>query len=524
MRVAILGTFDLQNYGDLLFPLLARHELGKRLDDLEIVPFSYRSKDGSAWLYPVHPVDEFPRQLAEIDCVLVGGGHLVRFDAAVAPEYGPTAPGIHHPTGLWLVPPLLAAAAGRPVVWNGVGVSPDLEDWAVDLLRTTLEASVLVSVRDRASKATLLAVTDRIDVLVVPDSAFGVGDLLLDAQVDREFESWKDERGVVGPYVLVQPSPKLQNVLPYLLSELESLRASGFAIVEAPIGPVLGDRTGLLPAEWTDVVRLDPWPGPRLLAQIIAHAEAAVGVSLHLGITSLCHGVPIHRPRCWPGSKYEILGDFPGVVQFDEHGGEPHLQIHSRVGRGAVNQEVERQRCRLDRHWDEIAEALLTTPDASAREAVGRFFVSLPFGLIDAEVARRKARTVEGYLGEQIEKLNRRIEKETERHRVAAEKAAERIAREEQHRALLAERGEELERELSELASAVADLTSLQARTDAARGALARELTAIHASRAWRASLILRRLYLALTSPWRWLRAAWTRRADCPPDSPPSEP
>jgi len=157
VRIAILGTFDLQNYGDLLFPLLARHELGKRFDELELLPSSYHAKEKPAWPYRVYSIQELPDRLGALDGVIVGGGHLVRFDPEVAAGYAPP-PGIDHPTGLWLMPALLAAASGLPVVWNGIGTSPHVDEWAAPLLRATLESSALVSVGDSASQATLRAI------------------------------------------------------------------------------------------------------------------------------------------------------------------------------------------------------------------------------------------------------------------------------------------------------------------------------------------------------------------------------
>lgn len=388
MRIAVLGTFDLENYGDLLFPLLAERELTRRLGTLEILPFSYRSRQITDWPYEVHSIESFPSRLAEIDAVVMGGGHLIRFDTEVASGYGPPSDRMHHPTGLWLVPSFLAAAAGRPVIWNGVGASPDFEPWAIKLFRSTIESSAYVSARDRASRATLAALTNRVEVTIVPDSAFGIGELLKEEHIEESYAGWREAHRVHGPYVVVQCSPKLEPVMNDLRAQLDELTARDIAIVEAPIGPVLGDSTGQILPGREDVVRLDRWPHPLLLAKIIANAEATVGVSLHLGITSLCHGVPVHRPRCWPGLKYEILGEFPAVYQFDENGHEPRVDLRGKLGRREVGAGVRDQQERVAAHWDRVAEAV-RRPVTTGFEAVGRFFFALPFDLIEAELARR---------------------------------------------------------------------------------------------------------------------------------------
>lgn len=507
MRIAILGTFDLQNYGDLLFPLLAEHELSRRLDDLEILPFSYRAKRRSDWYYEVYSVTEFPEKLAKIDAILVGGGHVVRFDHALAPEYGPPSPDIHHPTGLWLVPPLLGAAAGRPVAWNAIGASPDLEDWGIGLFRTTLEASAYVSARDSASRATLTAVSDRIEVSVVPDSAFAIADLLQERAAEEDFADWKEARGVREPYVVVQPSPKLEPILETLLPELDHLHDQGIQIVELPIGPVLEDRAGWLAPDWDHVVRTDPWPHPLLLGQIIAHAEASIGVSLHLGITSLCHGVPIHRTRCWPGSKYQILGDFPGVHQFDENGREPRPSLRGKVGRSEVTAEVKKQQQALARHWDRVAEAL-QAPPGSQPTAVGRFFFQLPFALIEGKAAQLEVEALQAKTEEAERALEEKEQQTLEELRRIRQENELRLSRETALRQEIEQREDRLHAELSKLCSSLAEMAPLLRQSEESRAALEDTLGGIYRSRAWRTSLVLRKLYRIITSPWRGLRRA----------------
>lgn len=41
-QIGLFGTFDVENFGDLLFPLVAEAELSKRLGPVKLHPFSYR--------------------------------------------------------------------------------------------------------------------------------------------------------------------------------------------------------------------------------------------------------------------------------------------------------------------------------------------------------------------------------------------------------------------------------------------------------------------------------------------------
>ena len=118
-KVGLAGTFDVENYGDLLFPLIAQRELAGRLGQVELLCFSYRARAAAEWPFAVLSVAELPRHAPSVDGMLIGGGDLVRFDKAVAAGYGPPAAGIHHPTGFWLSPALISLQHGVPSIAPG---------------------------------------------------------------------------------------------------------------------------------------------------------------------------------------------------------------------------------------------------------------------------------------------------------------------------------------------------------------------------------------------------------------------
>src|SRR5687767_6905722 len=121
-HIGVFGTFDVQNYGDLLFPLIAEAELTQRLGRVKIRPFSYHAKSTPEWPYAVTSVTELPQMAESLDGVLIGGGFVIRFDKFVAAGYKPPTTAIHHPTGYWLTPALIALQHGIPLVWNAPGM------------------------------------------------------------------------------------------------------------------------------------------------------------------------------------------------------------------------------------------------------------------------------------------------------------------------------------------------------------------------------------------------------------------
>lgn len=120
-QIGIFGTFDVANYGDLLFPIIAEEELTNRLGAVKFHRFSYHARTPPQWPYEVISLSELPELADSLDAVLIGGGFIIRFDKFIAPDYGPPNPSIHHPTGYWLSPALIALQHGIPLIWNGSG-------------------------------------------------------------------------------------------------------------------------------------------------------------------------------------------------------------------------------------------------------------------------------------------------------------------------------------------------------------------------------------------------------------------
>jgi AAA+ lid domain/Polysaccharide pyruvyl transferase len=176
VRIGLFGTFDVENYGDVQFPLMARHELAKRIGDVPIVPYGYRRKRADTWPFSVRSLVDLDADLGDLDVLVVGGGHLARFDKEVAVGYEPLAPWIAHPCGYWLAPMLTGIARGIPVAWNALSVSADPPVWARPFLAQAVRGSAYVSVRDTSSLEILELVEPAAAVDVIPDSVFGIAE------------------------------------------------------------------------------------------------------------------------------------------------------------------------------------------------------------------------------------------------------------------------------------------------------------------------------------------------------------
>ncbi|HEY0371381.1 MAG TPA: polysaccharide pyruvyl transferase family protein, partial [Thermoanaerobaculia bacterium] len=359
-KVGIAGTFDVQNYGDLLFPLIAEAELRRRLGAVQVQAFSYHERRAPEWPYDVTSVAALPD--TQLDAMLIGGGFLIRFDKDVAPDYLPPHDAIHHPAGYWLTPALVALQRGIPVAWNAPGMHRnEVPQWAMPLVRLALTNSSYVAVRDEPSRTALARFAKEIHV--VPDTAFGIARLLPPQPSAKLEELWKSAN-IRKPYVVVQAAQSSEwfNDYPRSFADLQ--------FVALPIGPVLEDRASYLPS----LASLPHWPDPLLLAEFISHAEAAIGHSYHLMITALTSGVPVFTWADLTAGKYTALRGFESIHSQSEMRASDGQWFLSRIGKRAPAPIPPE----LDAHWDRIADVVHAGARPSTSPAIGAFWQTLP--------------------------------------------------------------------------------------------------------------------------------------------------
>ncbi|WP_248768029.1 polysaccharide pyruvyl transferase family protein [Pseudomonas sp. MWU12-2345] len=375
-HIGIFGTFDVENYGDLLFPILAEAELTKRLGSVQLHRFSYNAKDQAEWPYAVTSVADLPELAEQLDGVLIGGGFIIRFDKVVAHGYFPPSPDIHHPTGYWLSPALIAQQHGIPVVWNAPGMHcNDIPEWSTPLLKLALEHSQCVRVRDEPTRESLGALSPNTDIQVLPDTAFNLPNLIDELHPSAAFAELRQTFGLDAPYIVIQ---SIHVVEPFLqLFEQHPEALAGYRLLVMPIGPVLGDHPMVVTARIPDAITLPFWPEPLLLAEILCHAQAIIGHSYHLSISALVFGVPVFSTADLSTGKYTALAE---MGQMHALPPAEELTVHwftSRLGKTRPSASLSAAKVALAAYWDRVAK-IIAQGKTSTRSALNRFWQNLP--------------------------------------------------------------------------------------------------------------------------------------------------
>jgi polysaccharide pyruvyl transferase WcaK-like protein len=304
VRIGLWGTFDVENYGDALFPMLTRIELSRRLPDAAITAFGLVGDrnpnrfDGQATVEALGvPTPERLEELASrLDLVIVGSGEIIHTRDREWASYYPitdeeamaTAPSRFFIEGLGE-----ALEEECPVIWHAVGLPLDVEAEQASRFRKSLVGRPHVSVRDAGSLNRLRAAGVHREIPVVPDPAillprlYSPEVLAARIRVLREEDVYPRQDRVLAVQGSRAHVPHMAGLTVAIREVCERLGAVPL-LVET--GPCHGDGE-FAAALAHSARRLGP-AGVVDVTAAIASSIGFIGVSLHGNIAALAYGRP----------------------------------------------------------------------------------------------------------------------------------------------------------------------------------------------------------------------------------------
>lgn len=293
-RIALFGTFDVENYGDLLFPLVASRLLGP--SGIEVVPVSPTS-DTVCYEDAIRPLSlsEFARTADSFDGVLIGGGNIIHTRDFALPTYDPIA----YPM-LWIGATAHAVRHGKPVLWNVPGVLHLREigtppDW----LTRVAQAADHFTVRDTESARTMGQWSGRTPG-ILPDTALDLARVWPRETLQDRFDELRADMGIPSGTPVVALHVKRRSLgamdVPAFSAALaRALDQTGAVAVLLAIGRCHGDHElvrEIHAAAGPRTVPFEDASSLRDIAAVIAGADAYVGASLHGHITAAAYETP----------------------------------------------------------------------------------------------------------------------------------------------------------------------------------------------------------------------------------------
>ncbi|WP_373229943.1 polysaccharide pyruvyl transferase family protein [Cohnella sp.] len=299
--IANIGTFDIENFGDLLFPEILKRGLSKRID-LEYISL-FSPTGGPKPFEPnirVQPITNFDAEhnKHKFNAVILGGGDLFRLDTSISEFY--TQRMTPATQLLWNVS-TFAEKHSIPVIWNSIGVPFQFRfENERTLVREYCNHIKYLAVRDHRSKNFLLdAGVDR-EILVVPDTAVALSKYFDKNALVRHFSKLNKEIGldIERDFLIFQSSPGFvwgEENIKWVADILLSIKLKyHLEIVLLPIGYCHNDGMTLERINRVHPHRfhyIENKLSPIDILSTLVSSQFFIGSSLHGNITAYSYGI-----------------------------------------------------------------------------------------------------------------------------------------------------------------------------------------------------------------------------------------
>ncbi|TFE24963.1 polysaccharide pyruvyl transferase family protein [Cohnella luojiensis] len=300
-HIANIGTFDVENFGDLLFPEILKRGLSKRID---LNRFSLFSPIGGPKPFEPHtmvqPITNFDAEHKKhnFNAVILGGGDLFRLDTNISEFY---TQGMTPATQLLWNVSTFADKYSIPVIWNSIGVPFKFRNENErELVRAYCDHINYLAVRDHLSKNILIDAGVKREILVVPDTAVALSNYFNKNALVEHFTKLKNANGLaIGKdFLIFQSSPGFvwgaENIKKAADILLSIKLRYGFQIVLLPIGYCHNDGLTL---ERINSVHphcfhyIENKLSPIDILSFIVSSRFFIGSSLHGNIAAFSYGI-----------------------------------------------------------------------------------------------------------------------------------------------------------------------------------------------------------------------------------------
>jgi len=373
IRLALFGTFDVANYGDLLLPRIFQREMHRRIPSAFIETFSplgHRLPVAMAAGHLSTPLGEWTRQrraelAASFDLIVTGGGAILHTrDELHAEAYGTAFEEIEaiRPSRFFL-DGLGEEELPGSVAWHAPGVPFDFSDEDAPWIRASLQRKAYLSVRDEPSRQRLEKLGAGCDLHVVPDSGLLVSELFESAVLERRLRQLR----ALGSYpergrpLVVQGSGAMAGQAAAIAQAIVSLRRK----LSQPMDLVLletgshhrdGDfADALARALETPVYRMGDAVTIEDIAAAIAHGTALVAASMHAALTAWAFGVSWILLNTERASELDELAALAGTSAVRDAAQLESVLARKLTEPSRSDAGLEQSRARLARHFDTLA-------------------------------------------------------------------------------------------------------------------------------------------------------------------------
>lgn len=345
VKIAHFGTFDVDNYGDLLFPHIVEYRL-PQYDWEHISPTNNMTVFNDSLPVISNEVALKRRYKA----IVIGGGNIIHLNHNRNTVYN-NKDGFAY-ASLWVGAAKMAMEQNIPYIFNSPGVSKRfIHRTHKTIAYYTFRNSNYLAFRERFSIELIKSIngaksSDKLICQIVPDTAF---------EIDK---MWPLQAEKLPDYICVNLNERYHNPIGLTAKCLDKISVElGLSIKFVIIGDCHGDydftkQVSLKMKSEHEIVKSD---GLKKIAHVIGYSSYFLGSSMHGFITALSYGVPAFLIlNKSPLHKFKGLLEITGIdnniicESFDE--------VLKKLGspailRSEVKQNIQKE---LDLHWEKI--------------------------------------------------------------------------------------------------------------------------------------------------------------------------
>ena len=297
LNIAITGTFDVENYGDLLFPTVFEKAMKKRGLNFNLFLFSPsisapKALDDSQTVYSYRDFDALHKK-HPFDALVVGGGAIIHFFNIDVKLPGSKNFSSYRNIDSWLTPMYMASKNKVKILFNVPQAPFEFSQSIKALAKAAIDQVSYLTVRDEFSKSFIkdLYGDEKLDIKVYPDSICSISEYYDKEELKTRAEEllgFKDE------YVAVHFSRVMpEEAIPDLVKALTKLRNAGYKIVLLPLGYTHGDDVAMSAfkkSHFPDCFTFKKKLSIDDMTAILASCYLYIGTSFHGSIVSMSFG------------------------------------------------------------------------------------------------------------------------------------------------------------------------------------------------------------------------------------------
>ena len=299
-RIAHVGAFDFENFGDLLFTDVLKAHLEKRITVNEIIYFAPKAckmPNKEVWVHAVTELENFVKD-KKIDAIIIGGGDLVhlRKIRTYMPHVSEDGWVTYDVLYMWVIPSLIALKYEIPLAWNAPGVPLHFSKTDKEIVSYLCQTVKYISVRDEEAKNELKQAVAENKIHVVPDSVLSIKNIFKTKQLDEIFDNL-NVAVVRKHFVFVQFNiTTTESDFEHYAVSLNKIRQeTGWDVLIQPIGYACGDLDAIdkfMALYGEDFISPPQHYDQYEILALIANSALYIGTSLHGAIVANSYNVP----------------------------------------------------------------------------------------------------------------------------------------------------------------------------------------------------------------------------------------